>query len=154
MVRLVQCLGTGSFAGATPVALQNALLDTSRRATSTGYRLTRTSGLEVVRPTVIKLRSLAVKGQVFKFDGYTKCQNAVALLTWQFDRIQAFTAVSGSPTWNWEHPKVLKHLKDMMAIDPDEIRKSAQENNVALLEFASETYGRVYGGVNRRHFFW
>ncbi len=63
-------------------------------------------------------------------------------------------AVIASPTWNWEHPKVLKHLKDMMAIGPDEIRKNVQENNVALLEFASETYGRVYGGVNWRHFFW
>src|SRR5260370_7670210 len=31
MVRLVQCLGIGSSIGATPVALQNALLDTSRR---------------------------------------------------------------------------------------------------------------------------
>jgi hypothetical protein len=45
MVRLVQWPGIGSFIGATPVALQNALLDTSRRATSTGARLTRTSGL-------------------------------------------------------------------------------------------------------------
>jgi hypothetical protein len=110
--------------------------------------------LEAVGPSVIKLRSLAAKGQVFKFDGYAKCRNAVAMLTWHFDRIEAFMAVIASPTWNWEHPKALKHLKDMMAIDPDEIRKSVQENNVALLEFASETYGRVYGGVNRCHFFW
>jgi hypothetical protein len=101
--------------------------------------------LEAVRPSVIKLRSLAAKGQVFKFDGYAKCRNAVAMLAWHFDRIEAFIAVIGSPTWNWEHPKVLKHLKDMMAIDPDEIRKSVQENNAALLEFVSETYGRVYG---------
>ena len=35
MIRLVQCLGIGSLTGATPAALQNALLDTSRRATST-----------------------------------------------------------------------------------------------------------------------
>jgi hypothetical protein len=34
MARLVQCLGIGSVAGATPAALQNALLDTSRRAAS------------------------------------------------------------------------------------------------------------------------
>jgi len=110
--------------------------------------------LEAVRPSVIKLRSLAAKGQVFKFDDYGKCRNAVVMLTWHFDRIQAFTAVIASPTWNWEHPRVLKHLKDVMAINPDEIRKSVQENNVALLEFASETYRRVYGGVSRRHFFW
>lgn len=101
--------------------------------------------LEAVQPSVIKLRSLAAKGQVFKFDDYAKCQNAVAVLAWHFDRIEAFMAVIGAPTWNWEHPEVLKHLKGVMAIDPNEIRKSVQENNVALLEFASETYKQTYG---------
>src|SRR5262245_42785998 len=38
--------------------------------------------LEVVRPAVIKLRSLAAKGQVFKFNDYAKCWNAVTMLTW------------------------------------------------------------------------
>lgn len=95
--------------------------------------------LKAIQPSVIKLRSLAAKGQMFKFNGYAKCQNAIAMLTWHFDRIEAFVAVVGSPTWNWEHPEVLKHLKDMMAIEPDEIRKSVQENNVALLEFSRET---------------
>ncbi len=101
--------------------------------------------LEAVQPSVIKLRSLASKGQVFKFDGYAKCQNAIAVLTWHFDRIEAFMAVIGSPAWNWEHPEVLKHLKDVMATEPDEIRKSFQQNNIALLEFASETYKQIYG---------
>lgn len=101
--------------------------------------------LEAVQPSVIKLRSLAAKGQVFKFDDYTKCQNAVAMLTWHFDRIEAFMAVIGSPTWNWEHPYVLRHLKDVMAIDPDEIRNSIEENNVALLEFGSQAYKQIYG---------
>jgi hypothetical protein len=110
--------------------------------------------LEAVRPSVIKLRSLAAKGQIFKFDGYVKCRDAVVMLTWHFDRIEAFAAVIASPTWNWEHPRVLKHLKDVMAIDPDEIHKSTQENNVALLAFASETYARIYGLVNRGHSFW
>jgi len=101
--------------------------------------------LEAAQPSTIKLRSLAAKGQVFKFDGYAKCQNAVAMLTWHFDRIEAFTAVIGSPTWNWENPEVLKHLKVMMAVDPDAMGKSIQENNIALLEFARETYRRIYG---------
>jgi hypothetical protein len=81
---------------------------------------------------------------MFKFNGYTKSQNAIVMLTWHFDRMEAFAAVIGSPTWNWAHPEVLKHLKDMMAIEPDEIRKSVQENNVTLLEFSSETYKRIY----------
>jgi len=101
--------------------------------------------LEAVQPTAIKLRSLATKGQVFKFKSYAKCQNAVAILTWHFDRLEAFMTVIGSPTWNWEHPEVLTLLKDMMAIDPDDIRKTLKENNVTMLEFARETYEQIYG---------
>ncbi|WP_334179968.1 hypothetical protein [Pseudoxanthomonas sp.] len=101
--------------------------------------------LEALQPSIIKLRSLAAKGQVFKFEGYAKCQNAVAMLTWHFDRIEAFMAVIASPAWNWENPSVLKHLKNVMAIDPGEIRKSVQQNNVAIIEFASSTYKRIYG---------
>jgi hypothetical protein len=101
--------------------------------------------LEAIQPLTIKLRSLAAKGQIFKFDGYAKCQKAVAMLTWHFDRIGAFMAVIGSPTWNWENPEVLRHLKDVMAIDPNEIRKSVQDNNVAVIEFASDAYKRIYG---------
>jgi hypothetical protein len=53
--------------------------------------------------------------------------------------------VIGSPTLNWDNPEVLKHLKDVMAIDPNEMSKSIESNNVALLEFAHETYQRIYG---------
>jgi hypothetical protein len=101
--------------------------------------------LEAVQPSTIKLRSLVAKGQVFKFDGYAKCQNAVAMLTWHFDRMEVFTAVIGSSTWSWEHPEVLKSLKNVMAIDPSAIRESIQENNVVLIEFASDAYKQIYG---------
>lgn len=102
--------------------------------------------LEAVQPSTIKLRSLVAKGQVFNFNGYAKCRNAVAMLTWHFDRVEAFMAIIGSPTLNWEHPEVLTQLKNVMAIDPNEIRKNVQDNNVALIEFASDTYRRIYGG--------
>lgn len=125
------------------IAVKGAIAYIQKNGERDGKRLLEV--LEAVQPSVIMLRSLAAKGQVFKFDGYAKCLNAVAVLTWHFDRIEAFMAVIGSPTWNWEHLEVLKHLKDVMAIDPDEIRKSVQENNLALLEFASETYKRIYG---------
>ncbi len=32
-----------------------------------------------------------------------------------------------------------------MAIDPNEMRKSIGDNNVAVLEFAGKTYKRIYG---------
>lgn len=101
--------------------------------------------LETVQPSTIKLRALVAKGQVFNFDEYAKCQNAVAMLTWHFDRIEAFMAVVGSPTLNWDNPEVLRHLKDVMAINPNEIGKGIEAQNVALLEFTRETYRRIYG---------
>jgi hypothetical protein len=97
------------------------------------------------RPSMIRLKSLAAKGQVFSFNGYAKCRNAIAMLTWQLDKLDAFTTVIGSPTWNWEHPKVLSNLKSMIAMDPEDLRKGLGDNNVAVLEFASETYRRLYG---------
>jgi hypothetical protein len=102
-------------------------------------------GLQAVQPSTIKLRSLAAKGQVFNFKGYAKLQNAVASLTGQSDRIGAFGALTGSTAQKWEHQDVLRNLKAIMTIDPDEIRKSVAENNVAVLEFTSETYKRIYG---------
>jgi hypothetical protein len=101
--------------------------------------------LGAVQPTVIKLRSLAAKGQVFNFKDYTKCHNAVAELTWHFDRLEAFTLVIGRSTLNWEHPEVLGTLKNAMGIQPDDIGESLKRNNVALIEFARDTYKRIYG---------
>lgn len=101
--------------------------------------------LDTVQPAVIRLRSLTAKGQIFKFKGYAKCHDAVAMLTWQFDRVEAFMTVIRSSTWNWENPEVLQHLKNVIAISPDDIRKSIQTNNVSILEFAREAYGDIYG---------
>ena len=125
------------------IAVKGAIAYIQKNGGHDGKRLLEV--LKTVQPSVVKLRSLAAKGQVFKFDDDAKCQNAVAVLTRHFDRIEAFMAVIGSPTWNWEHPEVLRLLKNVMAIDPDEIRNSIQENNVALLEFARQAYKQIYG---------
>jgi hypothetical protein len=109
--------------------------------------------VETVRSAVIKLRSLTAKGQVFDFDDYANVEIAVWVLTRHFDRIEGFMAFIGSSTRNWVNTIVLKNLEDMMAIDPDEIRKNIQENNVAVLDFCSQTYRRIYGGVNWCRFF-
>ena len=101
--------------------------------------------LEISAPSMIKLRSLAAKGQVFGFKDYIKCQNAVIRLTWQFDRISAFGSLVGSPTWNWKNPEVLSLLEKIIAIDADDIRNNLKEDNVAVLEFARTTYKRIYG---------
>ena len=101
--------------------------------------------LEVVQNSTTKLRSLIAKGQVFNFNDYVKCHEAVMKLTWHFDRIEALMAIISSSTWNWKNPEVLLQLKNVMAIDPEDMRKSVQENNVTLLEFAQKTYKQIYG---------
>lgn len=102
------------------------------------------AALKDTKPSVIKLRSLVVKGQVFAFDDYQKCSKSVAMLTWHFDRIEAFTAIIGWSTWNWENQEVQASLKSQMTIDAEDIRKSVVENNLVLLEFAREEYTRLY----------
>jgi hypothetical protein len=101
--------------------------------------------LNEVRPASIKLRSLAAKGQVFGFKEYARCQNAVAMLARQFDRIEAFAAIVGSTTLNWKHPEVQRSLKNALTVEENDLRKQVGDNNVAVLEFARETYARIYG---------
>ncbi len=129
--------------GQADIAIKGAIAYIQKNGEHDGKHLLEV--LETALPSVVKLRSLAAKGQVFKFNSYAECQKSVAVLTWHFDRMEAFMAAIRSPTWNWDHPDVLRLLKDVMAIDPDEIRNSIQENNVALLEFASEAYKQIYG---------
>lgn len=124
-------------------AIKGAIAYIEKRGEDDAKRLL--AALEAVQPSTIKLRSLVAKGQVFKFDDYSKCHDAIAMLTWHFDRIEAFTAVVGSSNWNWDNPRLKNHLKRMMEIEPAALRKSVQENNVALIEFARKTYGTIYG---------
>lgn len=100
--------------------------------------------LEAVRHAGTKLRSLAAKGQVFKFDAYAGCQKAVAVLTGQVDRLEVFAGVLGSTLWNWDNPEVQKHLKNVMALAPNEIRESVRETNIAIITFTRDTYNRIY----------
>jgi hypothetical protein len=100
--------------------------------------------LEALRPSVIKLRSLAAKRQVFGFVDYAKCHNAIVRLTWNFDKIEGFAAAIGSTTWNWLHPDVLERLKAEIAFDPDGIGKSlvrttSLSSNLPLIPTSAST---------------
>lgn len=101
--------------------------------------------LNAAQPSTIKLRSLAAKGQVFKFKDYANCRNDVAMLTWQFDRIEAFAVIVGSTSLNWEHPEVEQRLKDMIGLDPEAMRESVADYNITIIKFAADTYERIYG---------
>lgn len=101
--------------------------------------------LGAMRPSTIKLRSLIVKGQVFKFREYAKCQNAINMLIWLFHRIEAYAGIIGSSTWNWENTKVLDRLREQIALDPNELKKYLEESNVAIIEFSRDNYKKIYG---------
>ena len=101
--------------------------------------------LNEVRPASIRLRSLGTRGQVFGFRGYSKCHKAIEMLVWQFGRIEALATIIASPNLNWKHPDVQRSLQGVLTVDPKDIQKHVGENNVSVLEFASETYARIYG---------
>lgn len=123
--------------------LRGAIAYIIERGQNASKRLTET--LTTAQSSSARLRSLAAKGQVFRLDDYAKCQNAVEMLTRQVDRIEALTVVLGSPTWNWENPEVLRLLKSVMEIQPDDVRRTLSDNNVAIIQFATEAYKRLYG---------
>ena len=63
-----------------------------------------------------------------------RCQKAVVMLTWYFDRIEAFVTFIGSSTWYWENPRqVRKQLKDLMATDSDEDTQKYPETTTLLI---------------------
>ena len=124
-------------------ALTGAIEYITNRGEHDGKRMTQ--ALTAVEPSVMKLRSLMAKGQIFSFPGYAKCKDAVTLLTWHFGRLLSFNSMTESPTWNWEHPEVRGLLSTVMAIDPDDIRQSIGENDAAVIEFARDAYSRLYG---------
>jgi hypothetical protein len=124
-------------------AIKGAIAYIQKQGEEDGKRLA--IAISAVEPSLIKLRSLATKGQVFRFRNYAICQNAIAQLTSQFDRLLAFRSMIENTTFNWEHPEVRELLRKVMVIEPDEVRKSIGEGNAAVLSFSKETYARIYG---------
>lgn len=91
-----------------------------------------------------KIRSLVVKGQVFDIENYMDCQNACKLLTWQYDRLIVVYAILSSGNMNWKHPMVIKNIKNLLEITPDDIKKYLDENQVKFTNFVKNAYQREY----------
>lgn len=125
------------------IAVKSAIAFIEKDGERVGKRLL--EALATTRSSVIKLRSLAAKGQVFNFKNYEKCQNAVRLLTWQFDRMEGFAAYISMSSWYWENPEVIETLKRIMSIDAGEVRRGVQDSHAALLEFGRASYKQIYG---------
>ncbi|CDO37437.1 hypothetical protein [Novosphingobium sp. KN65.2] len=129
--------------GAADQKTAGALHYIQKRGEPDGERLR--EALVATQPSVVKLRSLCAKGQVFKFYDYAKCFNAVTKLVWHSGRIEAFTSLIVSPSLNWKHPEVSSLLDKLLIIEPEDIQADLSEQNAAIIEFARDTYARIYG---------
>jgi hypothetical protein len=65
--------------------------------------------------------------------------------------MQTLTAFIGSSTWYWNNPEIIAHLKDLMAIEPEEIQKYLDDNVAAVHVFVRQTYVRIYGSSVRSY---
>ncbi len=102
------------------IAVKGAIAFIENDGERLGKRLVEALG--TTRSSVIKLRSLAAKGQVFNFTDYDKCRDAIRLLTWHFDSMEGFAAYIGTSSWYWANPEVRDGLKQIMSIDAGEMR--------------------------------
>jgi len=91
-----------------------------------------------------KIRSLVAKGQVFGFKNYDECQNACAMITWQYERIQALCYIIGSGSLNWRNPEVQKSLSKVISLDSGDIEKQIKEQHVKFLIFIKDNYKAIY----------
>jgi hypothetical protein len=101
--------------------------------------------LETARPAHTRIGALASKGNVFQFHDYKTCEKAVAMLAWQFDRMQALATFITTPSWYWQNEKIIEQLKKLMAIDPDDIRTHLSSHNAEIITYVGETYSHLYG---------
>ena len=51
---------------------------------------------------------------------------------------------------NWQNPDVQRSLHGILTVEPKDIQKQVAENNVVVLDFASETYAQIYGTKRKR----
>lgn len=123
--------------------LEGAITYIAKYGKDDGQRIN--AALEVLRPPAARIMSLGAKAQVFKFDDYSMCFEAIRILVGQRDLMDAFAVIISSPSLNWEHPDVAQRLRRTMAISPTKIRERINDSNVAILGFVRKNYEQIYG---------
>ncbi len=96
---------------------------------------------------VAKIESLVVRGQVYGFKNYGICHDSVKMLLWQHRRIQVVASMIGSPSLNWNHPKVIKGIENMLTVQPEDIEKHLKKYNINFIEFVDDNYKDIYKGT-------
>jgi hypothetical protein len=93
--------------------------------------------------TMSKIRSLVVKGQIYDFIDYDKCQEASNLILHQYNRL-AMVVFMIKPGLFLENPKVQESLFAALSQDPKDMENYLEEQNIKLLEFARKNYVKIY----------
>jgi hypothetical protein len=122
--------------------IDGAIAYIAKRGSNVGDQLRQ--ALSDIQPSVVRLRSLGDKGQIFRFPEYAKCVNGIAQITWHFDRLGAFLTTIESPSWNWENPAVLSMLENVLKIDPTNIQQGLADQHKEILIFLRKTYETLY----------
>ncbi len=96
---------------------------------------------------VAKIQALAVKGQVYGFINFNKCQDSIKMLLWQHQRLQVVASLIGSTSLNWNHQDVIKGIENMLTVKPDDIENHLQKYNLEFLSFVQENYQSIFKGT-------
>ena len=101
--------------------------------------------LDNIKPIVSKIRTLVAKGQVLGFRNYNECPDSCDLITWQYDRIQAF-----SVGYWWDHfvlgkSEVKDTVDKVLSIEAEDIEIYLQKQNINLLDFVRTNYLTILG---------
>jgi hypothetical protein len=97
-----------------------------------------------MHPTLVEDSFLSGKGASFGFKHYNECQNACAMITWQYERIQALCSIIGSGSLYWKNPKVQETLSKVVSLDPDDIERQIKEQHVKFLIYIKDSYKTIY----------
>ena len=135
------CHGPSPF-DSEKLTVEGAVQYIQKAAEGTSRRLD--EALARVQPLVAGLRSLASKGQIFEFEDYQKCYQAIQMLTWQFDRVCALASIIDTPSLNWENYEILHTLEKVSAVESDEIQKLLDKYNIEIIEFSQATYKNLF----------
>ncbi|WP_419833475.1 hypothetical protein [Endozoicomonas atrinae] len=105
------------------------------------------ASLKASESSVHRIRSLLVKGQIYNIENYEECMNACNHIVWQYDRLQVVYAVLRGQNMNWEHPKVIESVGNLLEITSDDINNYLKENQVAFLKFVKAAYSKEYSNA-------
>lgn len=100
--------------------------------------------LKAAENSVHRIRSLLVKGQIYNIENYEICKKSCNMIVWQYDRLQVVYAILSNQNMNWDHPKVIESVGNLIDITPDDITKHLNDNQVEFFNFVKNAYSKEY----------